>query len=284
MWRVIAVCTFFAIFSQPVEAVVVLNEVSPRTSPEWIELYNTGPDPVDLTGWYYLDAASNRKNIDAPEPVGANTYYLSTPYTSWLNNDGDSLYLYDNSDNLIDSLQFGQTKADTSVARVPDITGSWLLDQPQTALASNAAPTPTPSASPSPSPVPSPSPSPLPSAAATAQSPVTPTPSPSPSATPIVAFSPSAKISSSSIPSPSPTGGSDATATVAGVSDIDLSGYGMPSIDTSPPPKDSTDPTLSLNRSRLKLLITTSLGIIVLAVAAYLAYRQKKKNPVSAEL
>lgn len=281
------VCLFiFLLTSHSVFASVVINEVSPRTSPEWIELYNPDSVPIDLTGWYFKDASGTKKLIAQPESFLSNTYYLATGYSSWLNNSGlESLYLFDSTDNMVDSVSFDETNEDTTVARVPDFTGAWLLDQVSTPLATNVqpspsiTPTPTPDPSPSvsPTPTPTPSPTPLPSTLAAAQK-----PSPSPSVLPSLKPSPTPSPSPSTLPyATTPSDFHSPEGTVAGETTIDLSGYGStssPSVDPSLPSESSS---LSLNKSRAKVLIFVGAGLSLLSLAIYLWLRRKNEGIIN---
>ena len=282
MWRVFAYLIIFLVFTPSTSASVIINEVSPRSNPEWVELYNPDPVPIDLTGWYFKDASGTKKLIAQPESFPSNTYYLATGYSSWLNNTGqESLYLFDSTDNMVDSVSFDETNEDTTVARVPDISGAWLLDQVPTPLATNVQPSPsitpdpTPEPSPSISPTPSPSssPSPLPSTLASAQKPTpTPTilPSPKPSLSPSVA--PNTNPSSTPLSSIlTPEG------TVAGESIIDLSSYGSTSSPSVYPSSPIESSTLSLNKSRAKVLIFIGSGLSLLSLAIYLWLRRKNE-------
>ncbi|MBB5351254.1 hypothetical protein HNR46_001490 [Haloferula luteola] len=50
--------------------VIVVNEVlsrSPGTEPDWIELYNQGSTPVDLSGWYLSDQADDLMRYRIPD-------------------------------------------------------------------------------------------------------------------------------------------------------------------------------------------------------------------------
>ena len=286
MRRLFAYLSLLIIFhTPPVFASVIINEVSPRTNPEWVELYNSDPNPVDLTGWYFKDASGTKKLISNPETFAANTYYLATGYSSWLNNTGQELlYLFNNSDVMVDSLSFEETKENTSLARVPDITGSWLLDQIPTPLSSNNQPTPTPTpapsptdaASPIPSPTPTPTPSPLPSTLASAQKPSpSPTPSPSPSPTPV----PSSKPAPS--PSISDTLFNNNAGTVAGEATIDLSAYGNIPSPTPLAGNETNEKGLTLNKSRAKNIAYLGTGIALLAVATYLWFRRKNEGIIN---
>lgn len=259
-------------------ASLMLNEISPRTSPEWIEFYNSGPDAVDLTGWYLVDKQNHNKPILAPEPIAPNTYYVFSGVNSWLNNDDEeSVTLYNSVGEVIDAVVFPKTVEGTTVARQPDITGSWLTNQPPTQGYTNtvASPSPSPSLSPSPSPSVTPSYSPAFAAIPPSPSP-SPTPpsvSPSPTLTPSVVYpSPSKLVVSTT----QPTLASPDTGTVSGASTIDLSGFGLVSpIPQESPQLSSAAASLSLNRSRAKVLLTTGSGLVLISLATYLWYRKK---------
>lgn len=259
-----------------VDASIVLNEISPRTSPEWLELYNSGTDPIDLNNWYLKDAAGNKKPIAVTEPLSPNNYFLATGYSSWLNNTGtESVYLYDSADVLVDSVSFAETKEGTVIARIPDITGTWLLDQVSSPLASNDSVLPSPIPSPSPTPSPSPSPSPLPTPAAVAATPSpTTTPTPTPTPTPVLISTPKPSPTPTPLPSPSSDLLASPEGTVAAAVDVDLSSYGI-----SPRPTSSPTPALlQLNHSRLRFLSLTLGGLILFALATFLGYQQYKHS------
>lgn len=256
-----------------IHAQIVLNEVSPRSSPEWVELYNLGPDPVDLTGWYFLDKQGNKKIISAPEPVLPGTFYVFSGINSWLNNEEEeSLALFDLNHAPIDSVAFAPTAAGTSVARQPDFTGTWLLNQALTQGGANlpatpsATPTPTPSPSPSLSPSYSPAMAQLPSPSVT-PTPPPPSPTPSPSPTPL---SPSLQ------PSLTPL----EIGTVAGTSDsLDLSTYGVPPSQSPTPSPTPIPSSPRLNVGRVRFVLLTGSGLILLAVSLALAYPRLHKTP-----
>lgn len=98
---------------------VVINEVAwagsaDSSSDEWIELYNPTSQPADLSGWTLVDDGSTV--IDLSGVVPAKGYYLIEDAETVVNpntadlvaglslaNTGDSLQLFDESANLIDS-------------------------------------------------------------------------------------------------------------------------------------------------------------------------------------
>lgn len=129
---------------------------------------------------------------------------------------------------------------------------------PVTITLTKTWPSPTPTPPPPPSPTPTPSPSPTPSP--------TPTPTPTPHSPP-----------PTPPPSPSPLD-IDRVGTVAGeATEISLAGYGG-SPPPSPPPSVQPDSSLTLRRDRLLPLIYIGSGLVLIALASYLAYRQYRQS------
>lgn len=126
---------------------------------------------------------------------------------------------------------------------------------------------------PSPSPTPTPSPTTQPSPS------LTPTPSPSPSVpSPIPSAIPSPKPSVFS----SPGLASPESGTVSGATDIDLSAYGLTS---SLPFKEEEQGTpsssLTLNRSRARLMFMVGSGLILISASLYLWYRKARQGIIT---
>ncbi|MDP4020818.1 MAG: lamin tail domain-containing protein [Candidatus Adlerbacteria bacterium] len=156
---------------------IVLNEFLPNPvgndngsglDGEWVELYNNGDVDLDVAGWYIADGSGGIGNQQAVIS-GTNTHTGGTvvPAHGWLvifmnhqtfdNPNGDSVYLYTDSDVLVDSYSFpdhdfcenedtpgssnntstpGPGDCDDpgdpavpegkSYARIPDGTGAWV--------------------------------------------------------------------------------------------------------------------------------------------------------------
>lgn len=139
---------------------------------EWVELYNNSDADVDVTGWYLRDSTPgegnktpiNAEHILAALPVvpahGWFVVYMNKPI---YNNTGDTVRLFDDSDNLIDSYTYtgdpdyceieptpgeensaittgdcGGVPPNKSYARIPDGIGAWV-DPIPTPLAPNKA-------------------------------------------------------------------------------------------------------------------------------------------------
>ncbi len=131
---------------------VVINEVMASNSKtvvdnaeeyeDWIELFNTASEPVNLAGYHLTDDPTKMDKWTFPEGVviPANGYYII-----WADEDqeqGDNhcnfklsasaeqLLLTDAALALVDSVSWGQQTADMSFARKPNGTGSFATQPP----------------------------------------------------------------------------------------------------------------------------------------------------------
>ena len=104
------------------EPTVLINEIAwmgteYSSNDEWIELYNSSDNEIDLTGWHLeADDGSPKINLEGTIPAGG--YFLlertdddTVPqipadliYTGSLSNTGEWLKIYDNQNNLIDQI------------------------------------------------------------------------------------------------------------------------------------------------------------------------------------
>lgn len=152
---------FFAVLStSPVygeNSPLVINELSPSpvAGPEWIELYNPGPDPLDLAGWSLEDLLTTPSVITVftTQLLNPGSFVLYELPVSKLNNSGDGVILKNASGAIIDSMSYSSSLPDKTWARSPSFTGQFISSEP-----SKGQPNPLPSPSPSPSPTPTPLP------------------------------------------------------------------------------------------------------------------------------
>ena len=103
---------------------VVINEIAwggtnAYSGDEWIELYNTTSQQIDISGWT-LQASDGTPNISLSGPIPANGFFLlertnnttvsdisaDKIYTGSLHNDGENLTLQDDIGTLIDQANF----------------------------------------------------------------------------------------------------------------------------------------------------------------------------------
>ncbi|MBP9817317.1 lamin tail domain-containing protein [Candidatus Shapirobacteria bacterium] len=174
-----------SLFSRPVFAldpIAKITNFSSDTSPEWVEITNLSSQTIDLSNWKIRD--SNNQTGDDIIITGclspSNTQVFSKN-SSWLNNTGDTISLYNSTDTLVDQLTYsvgktGDAPASTNTC-VPTSTPTLT---PSPVPATNTPhPTSTPTATPTNTPVPTSTPTRTPTPTQT------PTPTPTSEPTPI---------------------------------------------------------------------------------------------------
>ncbi len=173
------------IFVPNVSAQVVINEVLPdpsgeETQEEWVELFNKGSEEVDVEGFVLKDAANhdltiNSSHVDGSTQIPANSWLLikrNGHSTFSLNNTNDeTIKLYDQEVNLLDTFTYTDSTTDKSWGRIPD--GGGINSEelnPTPGGANETPPTPTPEPTPTLTFSPTPTSTPIPT--------LTPTPKP----------------------------------------------------------------------------------------------------------
>lgn len=253
--KIIAVAVFFLFYltigaTSSAHAAVVINEVFPKTddvTKEWIELYNTGSDPVSMDRW-------TLQNTNAPtqtfmmnassiiQPNGFLTFMQSQTNIS-LNVNGDTVRLSDEKNNQVDSQTYpGTLGFNTSMGRSPDGGNSWTICNTVTYDQKNDCPVATPTLTPTPSNTPTPFPT------------ATPTPLPTPIPTPTTIED----QNSSSIPvfvPPAPNA-------ILGAS-----------IAASPTPTPNDELTLKLSKTQAVQIAIVLVAWGLIALAAFLQHK-----------
>lgn len=161
----------FIIFLWPIvlnaeESKILINEIcwmgtSNSSNDEWIELYNSSNEIIDLTGWV-LKAEDGNPTISLEGIINPNDYFLlertddeSVPaipadqiYTGSLGNTGEWLKLFDDKNNLIDQIKAienwpgGDNNAKQTLERVSAGVWQTSLNVNGTPKAQNSAPNP----------------------------------------------------------------------------------------------------------------------------------------------
>lgn len=105
---IIGLFTFilFFVFPSSIFAQVVINEVSPVSDPEWVELYNTSTNEVSLKD-YLINFGSDTQNklFCDNDKLGSNEYKLIILTSNWLSNTGDLVTLK-KGDDIVDSIGY----------------------------------------------------------------------------------------------------------------------------------------------------------------------------------
>ncbi len=123
---------------QPIHAQsppVLINEVMhyPSSGAEWIELYNPGTVPVNLSGWRIDDSVIGGPHTLIGEGVViAPASLLVIPLTSAIlnNNDPDRVILSDPTGQVIDQSPLIVLRPDQTIARQPDGSDTWMVGTP----------------------------------------------------------------------------------------------------------------------------------------------------------
>lgn len=145
---------------QTATSTIMLNEIYPNVDSnatsslkkiEWVELYNPGNAAVDLAGYAISEMAGTntiKHTIVSTCPTGNGKGTTASPYNSTntvipahgliviqfcseneLNNNGDTVGLYNASSTLLDTKTFGSTDKGKSHSRIPD-GGTWVDPEP----------------------------------------------------------------------------------------------------------------------------------------------------------
>jgi len=128
---------------------VVINEVMASNSTiatdeageyeDWIELYNLSNQVIDMSGYYITDNLFNLTKWDIPSgtTIGANDYLIiwadedsaqGTRHSNFkLSKDGEALMLLNANNESMDEVSFSTQQTDMGFARVPNGTGSFVI-------------------------------------------------------------------------------------------------------------------------------------------------------------
>ncbi|MBL9171931.1 MAG: lamin tail domain-containing protein [Verrucomicrobiales bacterium] len=134
-------------------SIIELNEVaSALPDGDWIELHNRGTATADLAGWSLTDSPSDPRRHVFPSGsrISAGGYLrvlLSTGDSGTgfsLDDDGETVALFDAGTNVVDSLAYGPQAAGFTVGRL-EPSGTWALCDPTPGAANEPAATAPPS-------------------------------------------------------------------------------------------------------------------------------------------
>lgn len=182
---------FFLFSFTPVYAAITFSEIypCPKTGDrEWIEVYSSEENDVDLSNYIIQDLAGNR--ISTSGIVIKPDNYIAIYSSNILNNSGDTLYLKNGDGDVVDNVIYQTIDSEKSYTKCQDV---WIKNTNTSKEIDNSgvcAPylitpttTPTPTQEPTNSPTPTKTPTPTKIPTST-QSPSS-TPNPTPTSTPI---------------------------------------------------------------------------------------------------
>lgn len=117
---------------------VVINELLPAPKDKWkyefVELYNPTDQPIDLGGYILDDANTSGRN---PYVIPPATVIPSKGYFVWrtknhLGNKGDTVFLKDPEEKIVDKFTYTYTQYDSSWYRNADDSNEWAAYQSHT--------------------------------------------------------------------------------------------------------------------------------------------------------
>jgi hypothetical protein len=258
--EILALIIFFCFtFTCEVFAQVVINEFVPDSITEWIELYNASSSADYIKNYYLDDDADFENDIGSKKKLltSLNTINPTFPYietSSFLNNSGDWVVLFDQDGNILDQFQYTSNPGkDVSMGRYPDNSGNFSILAYSTKADGNAVPpTPTPTEVPQPTQTPT----------------LTPTPTPTSTFTPIPTKT--STPTPTKTPTPTPTKKPDPTESpvILGIEDD-------PSTTPSSINSDITEPQ---KKSSILAIVFIGLGLILICFSVGYTIRKTNKD------
>jgi len=115
---------------------IILNEILPNpagsdTELEWVEIFNPGPNPVDLINWQLDDQEKGSRPYIIKDKLLLNPgdyWVFERPITKIaFNNTSDSVRLFDSQGNLIDQVDYDEVIEDASYALDASHTWHWTF-------------------------------------------------------------------------------------------------------------------------------------------------------------
>lgn len=102
----IVLTSLFFLFPKIVSAQIVINEIGPLSSPDWVEIYNFSPESVDLTGYILRDSSvTNEFSLSGELGPGG---FVVFDWSNRLNNSGDIVKLVSKADSqVIEEVPYG---------------------------------------------------------------------------------------------------------------------------------------------------------------------------------
>ncbi|MFC1687751.1 lamin tail domain-containing protein [Patescibacteria group bacterium] len=110
---------------------IILNELFPAPDGsdaelEFIELYNTRDDDIDLIGWSVTDTKSSFVIPKGTTIESENVFVFFRPETKIsLNNSGDTVYLINPAGEIVQGVEYGKAESDKAFAFFPEQGWQW---------------------------------------------------------------------------------------------------------------------------------------------------------------
>ena len=161
----------FFLFATPAHAQVVISEVYPAPTSEeneWIELYNTSDEEIDISNWKLYEHFSKESLLINFEDttIKPNEFYVYELNSNKLNNTEEKVSLANHLGEQVSELHYQETESQKSISYLfkdnSKIGQTLQITQPTKKLVNQIeitnTPTPTPTSTPSPTPTNTPEP------------------------------------------------------------------------------------------------------------------------------
>jgi len=142
----------FLFWPQKAFAQVVINEFLPNPSEgeDWVELFNSSSQEVDLNGWILDDKGTTTNMLEIKAVIIRAYGFLIFKVGSRLNKESDIIYLLNQQGEAVDEYSYSSNPGtNVSLGRTPD-GGEWGVCQEPTPEAENKCILPSPSPEPEP--------------------------------------------------------------------------------------------------------------------------------------
>ncbi len=97
-----------------------INEVFSTGDPDWIEIYNSTDEAIDMAGFKISDGPVAKYTFPAGTTIAANGYLVYPCNEFGLSSGGEEVYLWDAEDNLVDNITFPALDSGVSYGRTTD--------------------------------------------------------------------------------------------------------------------------------------------------------------------
>ncbi len=112
---------------------IFITEIFPRTDTdhpkEWVEIYNDNRFAVNLREWHLGDSSDREMQMFTVD-IDPYKYGVIELSSSRLNNDGDTVYLMDPNQNVVDEFAYTSSEVSTSWGRKSGSFQEWCMQSP----------------------------------------------------------------------------------------------------------------------------------------------------------
>jgi len=113
----------------------------PKDQKEWVRLFNSGWQPISLTGWKITDDKNHSQAVPENTVINPGESLIVYLDKTFLNNDGDRVALLCPDGQVLQSVNYGKVKQ--GIPCVRQGSGSWLCEQTTASVLNQSSPSQT---------------------------------------------------------------------------------------------------------------------------------------------